>query len=145
MTDDQTKQVEEITAAEAKATKGPWRPGRKVGRTLYSLDTLIGTLDHEVDATFIAMARTAIPFLLQLVQDLEVEVTRLNGLRRNLGASLMETNEYARRLEHRRDRLTEQSTDYARALVEWIRLEPGQDEPPILQKAKQHLAKVKSQ
>ncbi len=61
----------------------PWRVGRKVGRTLYrqarksgpsDIDNLIGVVDSEDDAEFIAHARTDVPALVAEVERLRSDL-----------------------------------------------------------------------
>lgn len=65
----------------------PWRQGRKVGRTIYRQlcaepadgDQLIGVMDDESDAEFVAFARNNMPKLIADVLALHAEVERLRG------------------------------------------------------------------
>lgn len=79
MTNEQRKMVEEIVEAEAKASAGPWttEPENDLLRDMDGNYPTVygdgGWADETVEANllFCALARTAIPLLLQLVQDLE--------------------------------------------------------------------------
>ena len=61
-----------------KASPGPWRHGRAVGRTLYNGgDFLIGLLDLNDDANFIAHARTDLPEAIAEIERLQALLKRM--------------------------------------------------------------------
>jgi hypothetical protein len=66
------EQVRELRKAEQEATPGPWRTGRKVGRTIYpespdaatDAGNLMGVMDVPADARLVVAMRNAFPALL---------------------------------------------------------------------------------